>query len=399
MASKLLLADDSVTIQKVVELILSEEGFEIKTTNNGEEALSLISSFRPDVILADIEMPKLNGYQLCEKIKQDPSMRDVPVILLAGAFEPINKELAQRVKADDFIIKPFESQDLINKIRSALAAPHVSNSEKGDGTDETVRVDEITEEELWLMEMDDVTRIPNAKEWGVEEKPELSREQVAKMAEQAEVDVESLSVDTILSMVENDIGQEVSVEMPHFELPSSDELKEIFEKAVQERIASLTSSVDIKETIITTLTPFIKDSVERMAEEVPPDFVKELLEKTVHDKISSLLATFDVKEIFLESLTPFVKDSIQEMIRGVAPDFLERMLREELKGSLESLTRETGKVMSDTLPDLVTSTLKDMMTESFSSLKLEVEKAIWKTVPDLAEQLISKEIERIRSEF
>lgn len=399
MASKLLLADDSVTIQKVVELILSEEGFEIKTTNNGEEALSLISSFRPDVILADIEMPKLNGYQLCEKIKQDTSMRDVPVILLAGAFEPINKELAQRVKADDFIIKPFESQDLINKIRSALAAPYVSNSEKGDGTDETVRADEITEEELWSMEMDDVTRIPNAKEWGVEEKPELSREQVAKMAEQAEVDVESLSEDTILSMVENDIGQEVSDDMTHFELPSSDELKEIFEKAVQERIASLTSSVDIKETIITTLTPFIKDSVERMAEEVAPDFVKDFIEKTVHDKISSLLATLDIREAFLESLTPFVKDSIQEMIRGVAPDFLERMLREELKGSLESLTRETEKVMSDTLSDLVTSTLKDMMTESFNSLKLEVEKAIWKTVPDLAEQLISKEIERIRSEF
>lgn len=399
MASKLLLADDSVTIQKVVELILSEEGFEIKTTNNGEEALSLISSFRPDVILADIEMPKLNGYQLCEKIKQDTSMRDVPVILLAGAFEPINKELAQRVKADDFIIKPFESQDLINKIRSALAAPYVSNSEKGDGTDETVRADEITEEELWSMEMDDVTRIPNAKEWGVEEKPELSREQVAKMAEQAEVDVESLSEDTILSMVENDIGQEVSDDMTLFELPSSDELKEIFEKAVQERIASLTSSVDIKETIITTLTPFIKDSVERMAEEVAPDFVKDFIEKTVHDKISSLLATLDIREAFLESLTPFVKDSIQEMIRGVAPDFLERMLREELKGSLESLTRETEKVMSDTLSDLVTSTLKDMMTESFNSLKLEVEKAIWKTVPDLAEQLISKEIERIRSEF
>ncbi|MBM4135374.1 MAG: response regulator [Nitrospira sp.] len=399
MASKLLLADDSVTIQKVVELILTEEGFEIKTTNNGEEALSLIPSFMPDVILADIEMPKLNGYQLCEKIKQDPSMRDVPVILLAGAFEPINKKLAQQVKADDFIIKPFESQELINKIRAALESPHISGSEKGNGTDETFRSDEITEEELWSMEMDDITGIPQPKKWGVEEKSELGREQAAKMSEQAEVDAESLSEDTILSMVENDIGQEVSVEMPHFELPSSDDLKEIFEKAVQERIASLTSSVDIKETIITTLTPFIKDSVERMAEEVAPDFVKELLEKSIHEKISSSFATLDVKEVFLESLTPFVKDFIQEMIRGVTPDILERMLREELKGSLESLTRETQKVMGDTIPDLVTGALKDMMTESFSLLKPEVEKAIWKTVPDLAEQLISKEIERIRSEF
>jgi CheY-like chemotaxis protein len=81
LAHKLLLADDSITIQKVVELILAEEDFDLKSTNNGEEALALLSSFKPDVVLADIEMPKMNGYQLCEKIKQDPSTSNIPVIL------------------------------------------------------------------------------------------------------------------------------------------------------------------------------------------------------------------------------------------------------------------------------------------------------------------------------
>ena len=73
MSYKLLLADDSVTIQKVVELILAEEDFDIRSVGSGEEALALLTEFSPDIILADIEMPKTNGYQLCETIKQDPA--------------------------------------------------------------------------------------------------------------------------------------------------------------------------------------------------------------------------------------------------------------------------------------------------------------------------------------
>src|SRR4030043_1037259 len=103
MERKLLLADDSITIQKVVELILTDEGFDIRTTSDGEEALAAIPSFKPDVILADIEMPKINGYQLCEKIKQDPLISSIPVILLAGAFEPIDEELTKQVGADDIL--------------------------------------------------------------------------------------------------------------------------------------------------------------------------------------------------------------------------------------------------------------------------------------------------------
>src|SRR3990172_12179278 len=118
---KLLLADDSITIQKVVELVLAEEDFEIKSVGNGEDALSVMNSFRPDIVLADIDMPKVNGYQLCEKIKQDPATANVPVILLAGAFEPIDDELSKKVGADDSVIKPFESQELISKINAALA--------------------------------------------------------------------------------------------------------------------------------------------------------------------------------------------------------------------------------------------------------------------------------------
>src|SRR5271169_2514469 len=126
---KLLLADDSLTIQKVVELVLADEHFEIKSVNDGELALEAIGSFSPHIVLADIEMPKLNGYQLCEKIKNDTATVHLPVILLTGAFEPFDEEYAKAVGADDYIVKPFESQELISKVKSLLIGVETGGEE------------------------------------------------------------------------------------------------------------------------------------------------------------------------------------------------------------------------------------------------------------------------------
>ncbi len=120
MSPTLLLADDSLTIHKVVELVLAPERFDIRAAYDGDEALRLIEMMKPDIILADVEMPKLNGYQLCEKIKGDPATARIPVILLAGAFEPFSEEQARRYGADDFIIKPFEAQELTSKVKALL---------------------------------------------------------------------------------------------------------------------------------------------------------------------------------------------------------------------------------------------------------------------------------------
>ena len=114
MPHKLLLADDSITIQKVVELTLSEEGFEVTAVGDGAAALDVVGRLMPDLILADVFMPKMDGYELCGRIKQDPALRHIPIILLAGTFENFDDALAAKVGADDHITKPFESADLIS---------------------------------------------------------------------------------------------------------------------------------------------------------------------------------------------------------------------------------------------------------------------------------------------
>ncbi len=123
MAHKLLLADDSVTIQKVVELTFSEEDFTIVATGDGDPAYERIRSDRPDVILSDVNMPGMNGYDLCAKVKQDPALSGIPFLFLRGTFESFDEARASAVGADGFIVKPFESQELINRVKELVQAP------------------------------------------------------------------------------------------------------------------------------------------------------------------------------------------------------------------------------------------------------------------------------------
>ena len=114
---KLLLADDSVTIQKVVDLTFADEGMQVLTVSDGEQAVRKLEEFAPDIVLLDVFMPKLSGYQVCERIKGDERFRHIPVMLLVGSFEPFDEVEARRVGADDYLTKPFQSiKQLINKV-------------------------------------------------------------------------------------------------------------------------------------------------------------------------------------------------------------------------------------------------------------------------------------------
>src|SRR5512137_2450084 len=120
MPKNLLLADDSITIQKMVAITFANEDYAVSVVNNGEDAVARARAARPDVILLDAVMPKKNGYEACEALKADPAMAGVPVIMLAGTFEPFDEARARAARADGVIQKPFETQALINKVRELV---------------------------------------------------------------------------------------------------------------------------------------------------------------------------------------------------------------------------------------------------------------------------------------
>ena len=93
MAKTILLADDSLVIQKLVGLSFANEDVEIVTTDNGTEAIEMARALHPDLVLADVVMPGLSGYEVCQAIKSEPQMADIPVILLTRTSESFNEEL------------------------------------------------------------------------------------------------------------------------------------------------------------------------------------------------------------------------------------------------------------------------------------------------------------------
>lgn len=120
MAQKILLADDSVTIQKVISLTFAREGYELIVVGDGDSAIERTRSDSPDLVLADIAMPGRNGYEVSSALKGDPSTSSIPVLLLAGTFDPIDEGKRVQSRADDYIIKPFESQDLLDKVEALM---------------------------------------------------------------------------------------------------------------------------------------------------------------------------------------------------------------------------------------------------------------------------------------
>ncbi len=123
MPKTLLLADDSVTIQKVVGLTFASEDITLVSVDNGDDALARARELRPDLVMADVVMPGRNGYEVCEAIKADPALRHIPVLLLSGTFETFDDERARAAGADGHITKPFEAQALIDTVHRLLTRP------------------------------------------------------------------------------------------------------------------------------------------------------------------------------------------------------------------------------------------------------------------------------------
>ncbi|HEX6190341.1 MAG TPA: response regulator [Pyrinomonadaceae bacterium] len=130
---KLLLADDSIAIQKVIDLTFTDEGMEVTTVDNGQDALEQLNQCRPDVVLADVFMPNVDGYALCRYIKENKRFQDVPVMLLVGSFEPFDEAEAKRAGADDVVTKPFQSiRDLVNRVGSLVSHEDDARQEAAD---------------------------------------------------------------------------------------------------------------------------------------------------------------------------------------------------------------------------------------------------------------------------
>ena len=131
---KLLLADDSATIQKVIDLTFADEGVRVLAVSNGQEAIDQLLEFAPDIVLADVFMPSPDGYEVCRYVKTHEKLKHIPVMLLVGSFEPLDEAEARRVGADEILTKPFSSiRRLIDRVGALVSSPPAEKSFEKEG--------------------------------------------------------------------------------------------------------------------------------------------------------------------------------------------------------------------------------------------------------------------------
>lgn len=120
MSKRILIADDEPSIVISVEFLLKREGFEVSVARDGEEALERIRTDRPDLVVLDVMMPKLNGFEVCETVRADPELADVRILMLTAKGRDAEMRKGLDLGADAYIAKPFSTRDLVERVKSLL---------------------------------------------------------------------------------------------------------------------------------------------------------------------------------------------------------------------------------------------------------------------------------------
>ncbi len=119
---RILIVDDEPNIVLALELLMKREGYEIQSVDDGQKAFDAVREFRPDLIILDIMMPKMDGYEVCQRIRADASLKDISIIMLTAKGREVEREKGLALGADYYITKPFSTREVMLRIKEILSA-------------------------------------------------------------------------------------------------------------------------------------------------------------------------------------------------------------------------------------------------------------------------------------
>jgi CheY-like chemotaxis protein len=309
--AKVLLADESITIQKVVNLVLSEEGHEIKTATSGSDVIESLSSFAPDIILMDIKLPGEDGFAVTKKVKGNPQTAHIPVLLLSGAFDAVDESSLAGSGAEGSITKPFEAKDLLEMVGALLAG-------KGAAAEAVAEAEPVAE--------------------AVEEAVET-----AEPVAEAEPLVEAV---------------EEAAEEEAVEVVAADEEEDLWDLGEAEGAAE-PAAVEIAEAVATEPEPEPVQAAPVSSQASPaPAEVGDAVTAAITGQIEALVGSVDLKGILLEALGPGIKDTVEKILWEVTPELTERLIREAVTESMGSLNKELENIIWETVPELAESIIR-----------------------------------------
>lgn len=436
MSKQILLADDSITIQKVIALTLAGEDYKITAVDNGADAIEKAREIKPDIVLADVMMPHKNGYEVCKTLKNDPELRYVPVLLLAGTFEPFDEEEAGKAGADGYIIKPFESQILAQKVKDLLQ----TKAEKHYGEPvpaETIAPPEVIEPQKETMTLPPV--IPSS-EPSIEEETFLSPpvavnqpiSQVAVPGEDfwgtmmEEVEKKSVSMEApVVNAKASEASSEEVWDMEEFEGSSAeggDQEEDIWESfafddtegkeggevmeaplideaSADEELIFISDEIPIGE----GLTPAADVSVEEIVPAKEEEITREeVLEVAEIEEEAHIEPAVEMTETLVEEAVASRQEEVPSLTTEQEVAIEESAVMETQTEAAISEAAAPEPATASPLPSVPAASLQPVLSEeqlrsALSQVSKEViERIVWEVVPDLAEMLIKQEIKRLQ---
>jgi CheY-like chemotaxis protein len=368
---KLLLADDSATIQKVIDLTFADEGVQVVSVSNGQEAIDRLLDFRPDVVLVDVFMPSPNGYEVCEYVKTHEQLKHIPVMLLVGSFEPFDEAEARRVGADDILTKPFQSiRRLIDRVGALVSSPPVDKEsptaelppiqepaeelmdthELEVTTADTLRLDEESLQELKAQANQPVEATQSSPR---EEKMETGFREVGEAASDSHADSSDVLLDLgefePVRVAEDDFVLDLDVDD---EAPAAAPATAAYAAAASYEPAPAYEATPAYEQLPAYEPTPARAFVEPEVTEAPS------YESEVHDSFA------DTQEIPLAVMQPAAQiKSAPSPVESLSPEMI------------DAIARRAVELMSDKV----------------------IREIAWEVVPDLAELLIKKQLEEKES--
>lgn len=403
---KLLLADDSITIQKVVNLTFADEGIEVVTVGDGDSAMEKMSDFKPDLIMADVNMPGLNGYQICEKVKQSDEFGNTPVILLVGSFEPFDETEAQRVGADDFLTKPFQSiRQLVSKVTELLDADE-KNSSLGDENEipqETLRDFSVSQTGFGDDETDDEMMQTMPGGFALDETAKFETKEPSetpKNLPDAETSPEEVEQSSSLANQDEINESEISSNSSTGGYSSGlSQTETHYQNSFQENPEPMTSqksqfaNLDFDDDFLLELPPDEDEEIEEQTEEVS----SVALEETQQTEISQNLSETDEPETEIKETPELAQpeeisdhyeendSSVAEIPEQTEPEKNSSEANENLDGAQPNHASfvASSQLSSETIDIIVQKVIERLSDKA-------VREIAWEVVPQVTDEIVKK---------
>jgi CheY-like chemotaxis protein len=416
MTIRILVADDSITIQKIVAMAFENEDAEVEGIDNGQEAFDKVPDFKPDIVLADVDMPRLDGFQLCQKIKRNPELANIKVLLLASDFEDFDESRFKECQAENYISKPFKSDDIVQMVTQVMTG------ENSPGTPELLDSIEEKDEEPSLEELLESVEMLSTDSMEMVDDQIVDISPTDKSAESAEekalppleesprgeiIEEPSAAIDDdILSQMIQDAGSEISSELD----PIASSNDGIFGEMTQEEpVLEDEENFDEDFEVYAEVQPQKMenfDDLDSAFKEIVSDDVKQP-EETKEATISVLGGIVPEPEDLLEKMAPGAFSGTEK--RPHSPEEIREHLNANV--SLESTDYQTSpnfensddrfiQVAGEQVRQILERSLDSSLRKEVSGLSDILEKTIREVVreitPEIARSIIREEIEKIK---